>query len=864
MLGVLGGALALSFLLRPEEEWGSAAEPWSKPSEGDYWALRASYPTGIFKPSWLARAAEQDRAVPRGLPAGELRPATGEAATALDPRVFTPLGPQPLDGSWPGSTAGRTNVIVVDPVDPTVAYLGSDGGGVWKTTNCCSAATVWAPTMDDPLMTGVGIGDIVLDPNDHETVYAGTGDLRYGSFSFGSAGLLKSTDQGATWTVLGADVFDPVYPEPPGVFPQYQAIGKVQVDPQDSANLIVGTKTGLYLSYDGGVNWTGPCLTNAHTGQRQDVTGLVALVEGGSTELVVAIGTRGFDTPVQPDLDLNGANGIYRGTLPASGCPTNFALVSRPDNGWPAGTGGGVPYPTNVLGRIDLGVAPSDPDTIYAQVAAIDTRGQLGVWRTTDGGTTWQQRSNVSGLTGCFGDWPQNWYDQGVAVDPSDPDTVFISTVDLFRSTNGGTTFVNLTCGYVGGEVHVDHHARAFVADDPSRLLVGSDGGVYYTDNADALDPDDVAFIDLNASLSTIELYSGDITADFAISGNAGVNGGAQDNGSSVFVWDGTPGPATWVQTLGGDGVYARIEPVLELRWYQESQNGALTVSTTGPFGNHTNAQGAWGSDRRSFLMPYELYRYDCPLGGCQRMIAGTYRVWETLSGAIPPSSWYVNSPDLTKGTLADRSFINQLAHSVTDPSIAIVGTNDGNVAYGFDLGLGVANSATWVDVTDDNAVLPNRPILDVATDPETPTIGYAAVGGFSDNTPATPGHVYRIACNTDCSSFTWEDKSGNLPDIPVDSIAVNPLLPQQIFAGTDWGLYFTDDVTAASPLWQKHEGLPSVMIWDMAIDRGFTTLAVFTRSRGAWAWPLPVAPAQLFADGFETGDTDAWDQTVQ
>ena len=94
-------------------------------------------------------------------------------------------------------------------------------------------------------------------------VYAGTGDLRFGSFSFGAAGVLKSTDQGATWTVLGADVFNPAYTQPPNNFPQYQAIGKVQVDPNNSNNVVVGTKTGLFLSYDAGANWTGPCLTNA-------------------------------------------------------------------------------------------------------------------------------------------------------------------------------------------------------------------------------------------------------------------------------------------------------------------------------------------------------------------------------------------------------------------------------------------------------------------------------------------------------------------------------------------------------------------------------------------------------------------------
>jgi hypothetical protein len=112
---------------------------------------------------------------------------------------------------------------------------------------------------------------------------------------------------------------------------------------------------------------------------------------------------------------------------------------------------------------------------------------------------------------------------------------------------------------------------------------------------------------------------------------------------------------------------------------------------------------------------------------------------------------------------------------------------------------------------------------------------------------------VFRLRCiDARCASFQWDDRSGNLPDIPVNCLQPNPRMPQQVFAGTDWGLYYTDDITAAVPVWQRFAGLPRMMIWDMAIDRGYTTLALFTRSRGAWAWALPDWPDAIFADGFE------------
>ena len=156
-----------------------------------------------------------------------------------------------------------------------------------------------------------------------------------------------------------------------------------------------------------------------------------------------------------------------------------------------------------------------------------------------------------------------------------------MDTHDIWKSTNGGTTFTDLTCGYAGGTtVHVDQHALAFAPGSSSVLLAGSDGGAYVSTNADAANP---TFTQINSTLSTLEFYSGDITRNFATAAQPGINGGMQDNGSAVYVWNaGNPAAAVWQMRKGGDGMFARIEPMLGQRWYQESQNGNLSVSTTG------------------------------------------------------------------------------------------------------------------------------------------------------------------------------------------------------------------------------------------------------------------------------------------
>src|SRR3954467_2686239 len=194
-----------------------------------FWQTRLTYPTGRFDQRWVNAAAKQAKRVKVGIPKGLYRTRSGKLVRSTGVRsgaqavealsAAKPLGPQPQASTGCqapcftfGLVSGRINAIAFDPKNPSIAYVAQDGGGIWKSTNCCTPFTMWTVTTDAPNVPTTATDDVTVDPNNSNVVYAATGDLSFGSFAFGSAGVLKSTDAGATWQTLGAKGFTPAEP----------------------------------------------------------------------------------------------------------------------------------------------------------------------------------------------------------------------------------------------------------------------------------------------------------------------------------------------------------------------------------------------------------------------------------------------------------------------------------------------------------------------------------------------------------------------------------------------------------------------------------------------------------------------------
>jgi uncharacterized protein (TIGR03437 family) len=681
-------------------------------------------------------------------------------------------------------------------------------------------------------ITSGRITALAVDPRGNDTVYAGAAD----------GGVWKTTDGGTTWVPLTDDQ--------PSL-----SIGSVAIDPANPDTIYAGTGeenfnfdaysgVGILKSIDGGESWTnivGPFLrqrvgalavhpADGKTVLAASTDGLYRSSDGGAswTRVLTGIATSVFFDPIAQNVawaavgSVAGAasNGVYRST--------DFGATWTLRNG----TGPGALPSGAQMGRIEIVNMPASPDSVLAAVANRVTANGFssgstlnGIYRTLDGGQTWRK---LNAPDFCQ---PQCWYDMVIRSHPMDPSIIFAGGVGLIRSLDGGASWQSPPAAAPGAP-HVDNHALQFTSDG-SRLYNGNDGGAWSTD---AFRQNTIAWNDLNATLALTQYYPGQ--AIDPANPHIGL-AGAQDNGSHLYT-----GHLAWTRVSGGDGGWAAIDPSSPNIAYVSTQN--ISVFRTAALLDTNSVaipvvHGIDQNDRRRFIGAYVL-----DPSNPQRMYYGTYRLYQSLDGG---GLWQAISPDLTHappGTLANNSLytISTIAVSPVDPKTIYTGSVSGAIFQTTDGG------RTWNDRT---AGLPLRAATHMAADPVDPSTVYVTYSGYFSANDPQPGHVFKSLDG----GQSWMDISGDLPNVPVDDLVIDPDLPGTLYIGTDLGAMISTD--GGNSWTVLGSNLPRVAVTSLVLHRPSRILRAGTHGRSMWDYALPpVSTAQPAIASLSPSSVDA------
>jgi uncharacterized repeat protein (TIGR01451 family) len=719
--------------------------------------------------------------------------ASDVSAAAISSTAWTLIGPQPTNTPYNVPiVAGRVSALAVDPTNPNVVYAGAAGGGVWKTTD---GGIHWTPLTDK--QPSLAVGSIAIDPSNHSVIYVGTGEENFSADSYFGAGILKSINAGTSWTQIKGPFVGQFSLDGKYFFGGAAHIGAIAIEPGNSSVMLVAVEmspdtnnlnfTNVYRTDDGGITWTSvlPISSNVPDYFKW---GTAVLFDPNNGNIAYAAISGPFNSCTACN------SGVYK-SLDAG--KTWIHIY---------GTGNNILPQTN-LGRIALAIAPSNPNTIYAGIQDTSTFGLLGLFKTTDGGANWIKLANTPNY--CV---PQCWYDQAIAVAPNNPNVVFVGGAGgngiVYRSTNGGLNWTDVTQGANGFALHADLHALAFSADS-SVLYLGNDGGVWRASPPTATP---VPWTELNDALAITEFY-------FSPSINpkdvANSFGGTQDNGTQEY-----GGLTAWNDVVCGDGGWTAIDPLTPSNVYSTCPqgNGVIWKSTAGGvFGSWSYAAaGINVGEAMEFLPPLAIDTLHP-----SNLYFGTYRIYQSTNNAV---TWSIISGDLTHGQA-----VSTIAVAPTDSNTVYAGTADG--LFQVTLNALAGAGAVWNNRTSG---LPQRFITHVAVDPHISTTAYVALSGFN------AGHVFR----TTDGGLTWKDISGNLPNIPVNAIAIDPVLTNTYYVATDIGVFRTRN---GGLNWSSlGTGLPRVAVLGITLHNPTRTLRASTHGRSMWDIHVPIADLSM------------------
>ncbi len=713
------------------------------------------------------------------------------AAAALGAGPATSAVPQSAyrDLSWRlvgPFRAGWSTCAEGVPGTPGLFYFGGADGGVWKTTD---NGRTWESLFDDQGTASVGA--LAVAPSDPSVLYVGTGQVAPRWDIASGDGLYRSGDGGATWQRMG--------------LADSRHIGRILVDPRDPDTLLVAAlghvfgpneQRGVFRSTDGGATWQKVLYRDADT---------------GAVDLA--------SDPAVPDTVYAALWQLRRYPWQAYFTPADgpgSGIYKSADGGATWAPVGGDGLPASPLGRIGLAVAPgSGGRRVYATITA---RQDGGLYRSDDGGATWEQVND--------GD-VADWYYGRVTADPRDPDTVWVMGRSLLRSTDGGRT-LDVFRGSPGGD---DYHFLWIDPTAPERMILATDQGTTVSVNGGATwsswynQPTGQLY-----HVATDDRFPYWIYAGQQDNGTVGA-ASRSDYGQLTFrdwhpvgaderdydiPFPGNPG------VVYGSGLGGRLS-----RWDaatgQVQNVSPWPVSTYGARPNTVRYRYTWITPIAiSAVAPHAIYQ------GAQVLFRSTDggQSWDVaspdLSGADPAKASSPEcAPDQPKARATECGYgvIMTIAPSPADADVVWVGTDNGRIQRTRDGG------ATWQDVTPPSIGDWSR-ISQIDASPTDSATAYAAVDRhrLDDQTP----YIVR----THDFGATWERVTNGLPrEGWVSVVRQDPKAPTLLYAGTSRGAFVSFD---DGGLWQPLQNdLPTTGVNDLTVHG--QDLVAATEGRGLW-----------------------------
>jgi photosystem II stability/assembly factor-like uncharacterized protein len=722
------------------------------------------------------------------LAAGLLTRVAAQQGGRVDPSLYSGLRWRMI-GPFRG---GRVNGVTGVPGQPSVFYMGSVGGGVWKTTN---AGRTWLPIFDSQPIASIGA--VAVAPSRPDVVYVGTGEADMRSqISYGN-GMYKSTDAGKTWTHIGLE-------------PTRQ-IGKVIVDPRDPNVVFVAAlghvyganpDRGVYRTRDGGATWQKVLFKS------NDVGAIDLAFDPGDPQTIYAAlwNTRRPPWSIYPP-SYGPGSGLYKST----------------DGGtnWQQLTSG---LPSDGLGRIGIAVAPTNRSRVYAIVDAMAG----GLYRSDDAGATWRQASADSRI------WGRGWYFGKVTVDPKNADLVYVMNTGAYRSRDGGRTFGEPFKGSPGGD---DYHQLWIYPDDGNRMILGGDQGAVIS--VDGLNDRPTWSSWLNQPTAQVYRIAVDNAFPYWVTGAQQDSGAVRVRSRGRFAtitmrdWEplcaGGEAGFTAPDPLNPDIVYGGTVEKCNVQTGKIDRISPEVDLPTPPRHTWTLPLVFSPADPHSLYFS-DQYLFKTTDGGNH---------WTRISDDMTRENPGV-PPNLDAATAADAppqskrlGVIYSIAASAVRAPLLWIGTDDGYIHVTQDDG------KTWTNVTPRELTAWSKVVMLEASHFDA-NEAYAAIDRhrLEDNEP----YVYR----TKDGGKTWQKITNGLPaGVYMQTIKEDPKRRGLLVAGTELGVFvsFNDGEE-----WQSLQlNLPPCSMRDLAFHDN--DLIVATHGRGFWVLDDISALRQTSAD---------------